>query len=401
MEPPLIVLAPGPGYEGMLAIDSLYNDRSSGGLRIAPDLALEEIRELAREMTLKFALFRLPRGGAKAGLRLAGDLDAEARREALEGFGRRIGPIIRAGLYYPGTDMNCGFEDLRAVYAGAGLSIGRPTDTAFFTALGVSQAIQGCVQALELPHPVTLAIEGFGQVAAHMAAMLPAEEFRITALSTIRGAIANPSGFAPDELRGAKADHGDDLVRHLPGTDLPLESLLGTPADILVPAARTGSITADAARAVRARAIVPAANAPYAPGAAALLHDRGVLCLPGCLCNAGGVFGSSLADSGIPPGPIERLFQTRYRALVRHLVAACLPGRLSPVAVVEAVAEREARARGGRAPAGAPPAGLPRRIARKLTRRAARCLPRAYRRSAVWRQAHRALDALEADFREV
>jgi glutamate dehydrogenase (NAD(P)+) len=401
MEPPLIILASGPGYEGFLVIDSLYNDRSSGGVRITEDLGLEEVRDLAREMTLKFALFRLPRGGAKAGLRLAPDLDDAARQRALEGFGRQIGPIIRAGLYYPGTDVNCGLSSLRMIYSGAGLALGRITDTAFFTAVGVANAIEGCAPALGASGPVTLAIEGFGSVASHLAAMLPSDEFRITAISTIRGAIANPEGFSPAELQSTRTEHGDDLIRYLPGAALPVEEVLTFPADILVPAARTGSITRDIAHGIRARAIVPTANAPYGPDAVAVLHDRGVLCLPGYLCNAGGVFGSSLADSGVRRDRIEWLFRTRYRPLIRNLVTACLSKHLSPVSVVEAVATREAETRARRQPPCSQRAGIAQRVGRKLSQGTARHVPGGFKRRAMWRMGNRAFDALEADFHEV
>jgi len=401
MEPALVVLASGPGYEGFLVIDSLYQDRSAGGVRITPDLKLEEIRELAREMTLKFSLFRLPRGGAKAGVRLAPELDGPGRQKALEGFGRTIGPIIRAGLYNPGTDINCGPAELRKICAGAGIALGRTTDTAYFTAAGVASAIRGCADALGLAHPTALAIEGFGNVGMHLAALLPPEEFRITTISTVVGALSNPDGFAPAELQRGRAEHRDDLVHHLPGTKLSMPEVLTASVDILVPAARTGSITEDVARGIRARAVVPAANAPYRPGTTAILHERGVLCLPGCLCNAGGVLGSSLFDSGVSRERVQQLFRSRYRPMVGRLVAKCLQQRLSPVSVVEAVATREADGRAARAPAGGVSMSLPRRVSRKLSREVARRLPRALRRRAMWRQGLRVFDALDTDFREV
>lgn len=401
MESPTVILASGPGYEGFLVIDSLFNDRSSGGVRVAADLGLEEIQDLAREMTLKLALFRLPRGGAKAGVRLAPDLDEAARRRALQGFGRQIGPFIRAGLYYPGTDMNCSFPMLQLIYAGAGKPLGRITDTAFFTAVGVANAMEGCALALGMARPATVTIEGFGSVATHLAGMLPPAEFRIKAISTVQGAIANPEGFSPAELQRARAAHGDELVRYLPGAALPIEEVLTTEADFLIPAARTGSITEAVARGIRARAVVPAANSPYRPGTARLLHERGVLCLPGYLCNAGGVFGSTLADSGVPRDRVEWLFQTRYRPLIRDLVETCLRKHLSPVPIVEAIATRAAEQRAERARTSAPPAGLPGRLRRKFSHVVTRRLPRVLRQWVMWRLGNQAFDELEASFREV
>jgi glutamate dehydrogenase/leucine dehydrogenase len=393
MEAPLIILASGPTYEGFLVIDSLHRNMSAGGVRIAANLTIEEVQDLAREMTMKFALFRLPRGGAKAGLRLTRDLDPPAHRKALEGFGRQIAPIIRAGLYYPGMDMNCGPPELQAIYAGAGISIGHPTDSSFFTAVSAANALHGCAEALGGSDPIAVAIEGFGSVANHMTTMLPPSGFRITAISTISGAIVNPEGFSHAELHRKRAEHGDELIHQLPGTRIPLEDLFTTSADILVPSARTGAITEDVAGRIRSRAVVPVANSPYGPGAARILHDRGVLCLPGYLCNAGGVFGSSLADSGVSRVDIEEIFRSRYRPLIRTLVETCLRKCLSPVSVVDELAMREADRR----------AEEPRRrsFPARLYDRAAKRFPLAVKKRAMWKQCNRALDAMESDFSEV
>jgi len=121
-----------------LVINSLRCGTSSGGLRIAEDIDHEEVSTLAREMTLKFSFIGLPRGGAKSGLRIPSGTDASGKKSILQEVGRRLGAIIRAGIYYPGMDMNCGPDDLRAFYQGAGIKLGRITDTSFFTALSVA-----------------------------------------------------------------------------------------------------------------------------------------------------------------------------------------------------------------------------------------------------------------------
>jgi len=393
MASPLVIHASGPNYDGFVVIDSVANGTSAGGVRIAPDLALQEIQDLAREMTLKFSLFRLPRGGAKAGLRLAEDLTPEIRRETLVGFGRQIGPLVRVGLYSPGMDMNCGPEEIRTIYAGAGISVGNPTDSSFFTAVGVGCALQGSMEALGGPEPITVAIEGFGSVGQHLSALLPPSRFRIIAISTVRGAIRNPSGFPPEELRRMRKEHGDRLVEQLPGTRISHEDLLTLATDVLVPAARTGGITLEIAGRIQARAVIPAANCPYAPGAAGRLHERGILCLPGYLCNAGGVLGSSLADSGIATAAIESLFQSRYRPLIKNLVQSCLRQGLSPVPIVDSLALRQAGIRYHTVPSIS--------LSEKLAKRVVRRLPRSLKKRAAWRRCGEAFDAMESDFAQV
>lgn len=335
------------GAVGYVVVDSTLRDTASGGVRMCPDLDLQEVRVLAREMTLKFCFAGLGRGGAKSGIRIPHDMAEGGKLAVCEEFGRRLGPIIRKGIYYPGMDMNCGPEELRAIYRGAGIVVGAFTDTSFFTAVSVGASLEACRRLRAPGRPMTVAIEGFGSVGAHLARRLPREDFRVVAVSTVEGAVADWGGFDPESLVEARKRHGDAFISRIPGEYLEPEDLLAVEVDILVPAARVRSITADNAGSVRARAIVPAANAPYSAEAVDMLHDRGVLALPGFVTNAGGVFGSGLHDSGVSAECVEDLVTTGFLPAVVDLVEA---GQRTgePVArVAESVAaERRKRLQG-------------------------------------------------------
>lgn len=330
------------GAAGYLVIDSRVRNTSSGGVRVSEDLQREEVRALAREMTLKYAFCGLPRGGAKSGIRLPAGCTPAQKQGILEDFGRKIGHFIRTGLYYPGMDMNCGPADLRLIYRGAGIALERTTDTSWYTALSLANAIEACADFLgEKSRPLTLAVEGFGSVGAHLAGMLPASRFRFAAVSTAEGGALPPEGADGPSLAALRELHGDAFVGRIPG-GAPLEkgALLTLPVDILVPAARTWTLHPGNVGEVRARAVVPAANAPYVEEAVELLHARGVLCLPGFVTNAGGVFASSLADSGVHRAQIEELCRTLYRQVVRDLLDASGRTGVSPVRIAEETARR-------------------------------------------------------------
>lgn len=315
--PSMRIVVTGPDYEGHVVIDTLVEERSAGGVRIADDLPGEEVETLAREMSLKYALFHLPRGGAKAGIRMASDLDAGRRRAALEDFGRRLAPIIVNGIYSPGMDMNCGPEELRAIYRGAGIQLGPVTDTSWFTAMGVFHSVRAVADRLAIEgRPVTLAIEGFGSVARHLMDRLDPGQFVISSLATIRGAVRGEGGYEPARLAAARDEFGDDLVNRLEGEGGSREDVLTDEVDIVLPSSRILSVTASVAEAFRASAVVPIANAPYVEGTVDRLARSGVVCLPGYLSNCGGVLASSLADQGLPVPEVEELFATRYRAIV-------------------------------------------------------------------------------------
>lgn len=56
---------PSVGMNAILAIDNTAIGWPAGGIRMAPDVSIDEIVRLARAMTYKFASYRLKVGGAK------------------------------------------------------------------------------------------------------------------------------------------------------------------------------------------------------------------------------------------------------------------------------------------------------------------------------------------------
>lgn len=338
----------GGGVSGMAVVDSLIAGTSSGGVRIAPDVDPAEVASLAGEMTLKYGFFGLPRGGAKCGIRIPGDIARDRWPRLLEQAGARLAPLIGHGIYYPGMDMNCGPDELRALYRGAGVTLGEITDTSLYTAVFAASAVKAAGDFL-LPgggRPLTLAVEGFGKVAMHLASMLDPGRFRIVALSTVGGAVRNAEGYSAQALAEARRAHGDALYLGLPGERLePRELLLEEQADILVPAARVGSIDEAVAARVRASCVVSVANAPCTEAALGLLHARGVMVLPGFVCNAGGVLGSSLFDRGVPAGRVQALADGPYGRVVAGLLAASRELGAQPTLIAASLArDRIARA---------------------------------------------------------
>lgn len=322
-----------------VVIDSIVNNTSSGGVRIQDDVSLEEVKTLAREMTLKYSFIGLPRGGTKSGIKLPLGVDARGKQRLCEEFGKKLRPIIAAGIYYPGMDMNCGPEDLRAIYRGAGLTIGKVTDTSYFTALSIMNAITACQEACYLKGPITLAIEGFGSVGMHLAQSLSQPPFRIVAVSTIEGAILNLNGLPVDQLIEYKRKYGDSFVDRFPDAHIAeSEELLRADTDILIPSARTWTINQNNSDKIRARFIVPAANAPYTTEALEILLNKGVVCLPGFVCNSGGVYGSSLFDSGVSMGVVERISNGTFKDIVKALIRKSQQVNLSAVDVATRIA---------------------------------------------------------------
>lgn len=62
------VYDPSLSLQGFLVIDNTALGPGKGGIRMTPDVTVEEVARLARTMTWKTALAGIPFGGAKAGL---------------------------------------------------------------------------------------------------------------------------------------------------------------------------------------------------------------------------------------------------------------------------------------------------------------------------------------------
>ena len=99
---------PSCGLRGILVVDNVATGPAIGGLRMAPDVTLEECFRLARAMTLKNAAAGLPHGGGKSVV--VGDprMPAEAKERIL----RAMASALRYETDYifgpdMGTDEHC------------------------------------------------------------------------------------------------------------------------------------------------------------------------------------------------------------------------------------------------------------------------------------------------------
>jgi glutamate dehydrogenase/leucine dehydrogenase len=339
-EPQLVIMTGRSG--ACVVIDSIVNHTSSGGVRITEDISLSEVKTLAREMTLKCSFFGLPRGGAKSGIRVSSDTAAEEKKGILEDFGRSISPIVRAGIYYPGVDMGCSTEELRTIYGGTGVNLGKLVDTSYFTALSVADAIRAWRESAKPDrNPLDVAIEGFGRVASHLVERLPENDYRIIAVSTVKGAVINENGFAVKTLLAYRREFGDDLVGKIPDArPIQKEEVLTAEVDVLIPSARAWTINQDNAGRIGAHVIAPIANSPYTETAIGILHEKGIVCLPGFVTNSGGVFASSLFENGMRLEEIERISATYYKGAVKSLLRRSEQLKLPPAELAETFATK-------------------------------------------------------------
>ena len=332
------------GVLGYVAIDSEIAGRSCGGLRMLEDVTPDEIRMLARAMTLKYGLLALPQGGAKAGV--LGDPDAPARErfERLRAFGRAIAPLLCSRRYVPGVDMGTTATDVRDMLRSAGVPVAsrdlRETASGFYTAVsvmaGVSQA--ACRIGLDLSGS-TAAVEGFGKVGSALAGLLAGSGVKVVAISTSRGALYNPRGLNIERLQRTAAEEGSSVVEVCRDGELMKRSaLLELPLDVLCPCARGGSIDPTNAGRVQAKILSTGANNAVRPEAEEILRARGVLCLPDFVTNCGDVLGGTMEFASMRPSAVAAFVDRAVRAIVLWTLDESDHTGSAPQAVAEALA---------------------------------------------------------------
>ena len=298
---------PASGMRAALVIDTTLFRFSGGGVRMLPDISLEEVASLARAMTYKFAWLDLPVAGAKAGIWF--DAASQDRDTMLEAFGRAAAPLLQTRAYMCGADMGTDHRDVRKILAAAGLAQEKtPLAMKQVEGLAMEELVTGygvvwaAGTALELRGrrlaDATVAVEGFGKVGAGCVRQAQREGARVVAVSTLKGTRYDPSGLDVDRLFALRREAGDDTVLTYEGGELlAREALFGLLIDVLIPGARVGTVDAQVAPRVQAALVVPASNAPVTPEADAMLHSRGITVVPDFIANAGGVL-LEVVDAG-------------------------------------------------------------------------------------------------------
>lgn len=323
---------------GVLVIDNTTLGPGKGGIRILPTITTEEVFRLARTMTWKCALMKLPFGGAKSGIIAdPAQISGERKAEMVRAFSRALKPVCPR-LYVAAPDMNTGEEDM-AVFALENGSMkaatGKPADMCVrpgvkcgipheygSTGFGVVQSVLVSTDHLGLNvEGLTAAVEGFGNVGSFVTRYLAESGVRVVGVSDSKGCIYNPEGLEYEKLSGVKRDT-HSVINYRPGEVLDNKEIFELPVDILIPAALPDVITKENVDRVKAKMIVEAANIPIRPEIEEALRKRDILVVPDVLANAGGVISSYAEYTGYNPKQmfnlVRRKINQNTRAVLEH-----------------------------------------------------------------------------------
>lgn len=300
---------PVTGIRGCLVIDRLVDGLAAGGLRIKVGTGPDELRRLARTMTLKQAALGLTVGGAKAGL----DMDpADPRRtDVLRRFLQSLSPLINT-CYNCGPDVNTTMQELEELAVDIGLpclkiAVGRRRgipETVFLQRyrLFSEQTPLGTVNQLRAPTAVqsaarrllhhlgieestaSVAIQGAGNMGGYAALLLHRCGIRVTAWADDQRCLVDSRGLDVPALMASR------VAGRLPhgGNTLPSAQLLRQPCDLLILAAVSEAIDASVVDQLRCRGIVVAANLGIAEPVEWSLAERNIVVVPDLIASVGG-----------------------------------------------------------------------------------------------------------------
>ncbi len=307
------------GLLGYVVVQASIGGHSCGGLRMSESVSIEELRNLATSMVLKYGFSYMAQGGAKAGIVAPIDLPADQKRRLLRRFGQIISPLVLGGYYYTGPDMGIHSEDIEDMLSSIGAYVATPRrgkgkKSGLYTAMAVMVAAEAASAAMEKGlEGKTVAIEGFGSVGSAFGMLMSQKKkARVVAISTTRGAIYNPKGLNVEQLQKLMERHGSSGVNAYEDADrIDNEELLLLDVDILAPCARQFAITAENAEKVKAPLICPGANNPIAPDVEEVLFRRKIVAIPDFVANCGGVLGNKIETLGVGEDFIESFIRNR------------------------------------------------------------------------------------------
>ncbi|MBD7948947.1 Glu/Leu/Phe/Val family dehydrogenase [Oerskovia rustica] len=292
-------------FRGYRVQHNVSRGPGKGGLRYHPSVDIDEVRALAMWMTWKCAVVDLPYGGAKGGVSIDPRQYTQAELERVtRRYTSEIMPVIGPERDIMAPDMGTNEQTMAwvmdtysvnqgytipGVVTGKPIPVGGSLGRTTATSQGVVHTTKAALAeaGLELSD-ASVAVQGFGKVGSHAAAILAGQGARVVAVSDQYGGIHDEDGLDVAALFRHVAETGT-VVGFEDAEPIDNHALLALPVDVLIPAAVEGVLDDETAHTVKARWVVEGANGPTTAAGDRILAKNGVTVVPDILANAGGV----------------------------------------------------------------------------------------------------------------
>ncbi|MBL8936962.1 MAG: Glu/Leu/Phe/Val dehydrogenase, partial [Archangium sp.] len=256
-----------------------------GGIRFHREVSLDLFKALAAEMTWKTAIADVPFGGGKGGIQLD---PRQLGREELQAISLRfmykLKQLVGPNIDIPAPDVGTNSEIMalflrqfsdgererhnqRGVITGKDVRIGGSEGRTKATGQGVAYTIEDYFQDRgESVKGKTFIVQGYGNVGSWGSVILQNMGAKLLAVNDADGTIYNPEGIDAVELMRYANENPKNLKRSVlgfPGAQaISKADFWQVKADIAVPAALGGEITAEIAEKLNVKLVAEGANGP-------------------------------------------------------------------------------------------------------------------------------------------
>lgn len=343
----VFINTPAVDLRAIVVIDNVAAGPAIGGVRMAPDVGVEECFRLARAMTLKNAAGSLRHGGAKSVIVGDPKMPLPEKERLLRAFAKAIEPLTD---YIPGPDMGTDETAMAWVRDEIGRAVGLPAELGGIPLDEIGATGYGVAIATEAAAPFAglkldgarVVVEGFGAVGRHAAQFLARKGARLVGASDRRGAIANAQGLDIEALSGLKRE-GHSVTAYRNGEVIDADALVSLPCEIWIPAARPDVLRADNVDRLNCKLVVQGANIPATPEAEQRMFERGVVSVPDFIANAGGVICAAVEYAGGGEAAAFSAIEEKIRRNTKRVIERARAARVSLADAATALVEERLR----------------------------------------------------------
>ncbi len=306
---------PDTGLRAVVAIHDLELGPAIGGCRLYDyadsDAAIRDALRLARGMSYKAAISRLPHGGGKSVIIKPPGLDESNRSELFTRFGRFVDSL--GGDYVTCEDVGTRVDDMNVVHRhtdhvlGYDPDAGSSGDPSPFTAFGVRRGIEAAVDFLwdrDDLEGLHVAIQGVGSVGYFLAEELDELGCRLTVTDIDDEAV-------------------DRCIDDFDATGVDPDAIYGVDCDIFAPCALGAVINDETLEILDCDIVAGSANNQLATAKHGVaLRERDILYVPDDAINAGGLINVAQESRGYDAQTARRKTAAIYDPLLEILERA-------------------------------------------------------------------------------